>query len=82
MSFYKNLQEFFQEFSNHDLSQPYNLKETLHYQRFLISFNLSSIQDQAELSSSIRLEMARKNVQEGQEFSLQIIYFLRNGALP
>ena len=30
-----------------------------------IHFNLSSIQDQAELLSSIRLEMATKNMKEG-----------------
>ena len=44
--------------------------------------DLSSIQDQAELSRSIRLEMARNNVQEGYEFSLRIIDFSRNEALP
>ena len=42
--------------------------------------DLSSILDQAELSSSIRLEMARKNKQEGHEFSLRITDFSRNEA--
>ena len=43
-----------------------------------IHFNLSSIQDQAEPSSSIRLEMALKNRWEGPEISMKIIDFSVN----
>ena len=47
----------------------------------VLLIDLSSIQDQAELFSSIRLEMARNNIQEGHEFSLRITDFSRNKAL-